>query len=166
MLIGRSYNSVVFQTIAANDIDFLLIEKAFLTTRGGWEVFISEIDLNYEYGENIDDHYQAVQETLLNGQYLNTSRFENISTTECLKRYSQTFITAGNGFAILPELPNTIIHLLSSIHCFNTLIRTKTTQYRMSSLERGSSSYLSTAQKFFVSLPRCNAISHFSISLT
>ena len=114
MLIARSYNSVVFQTIAANDIDFLFIKPAFLTTRGGWEVFPSDTDTSYDYSENIGDHYQAVQDTLLDEQYLNTSRFENISTTECSKRYSQTFIRVGNGFAVVPTEPSN-----ANIHKYN-----------------------------------------------
>jgi hypothetical protein len=94
-LTKTSYNSVVFQTIAANDVDFLVINEAFLTTRGGWRNSIS--DLGHDY-------YQSLQDTLLDGQYLDRSRFENISATDCFSRYTAPFIRAGNGFAVVPTV--------------------------------------------------------------
>jgi len=100
VLIRKRYNSAVFQTIAANDIDFLVITRAFLTTRGGWE--IDKASLNFEGDfDNYEYYYQAIQDTLLDEQYLNVSRFENISATECFGRYTSPFIRAGNGFAIV-----------------------------------------------------------------
>jgi hypothetical protein len=87
----------VFQTIAANNIDFLWITEAFLTTRGGWQN--SDSDLRHDY-------YQAIQNTLLDGQYRDTTRFDNISTTECYSRYTSPFIKTGNGFGIIPLAKN------------------------------------------------------------
>jgi hypothetical protein len=43
-----------------------------------------------------------MQETVLNGQYLNRTRFENITAAECYRRYTLPFIRAGYGFAVVP----------------------------------------------------------------
>ena len=47
-------------------------------------------------------HFQALQNTVLGEQYANASRFENISTAECFHRYQTPFMSAGNGFAVMP----------------------------------------------------------------
>jgi len=91
----------VFQTITANYVDFGIIKETFCTTTGGWQIVNPDIPIIYKHGDNKSDHYQAVQNTLLNGQYLNSSRFQSLGIDECLKRYNQTFIRAGNGFAVI-----------------------------------------------------------------
>jgi hypothetical protein len=100
VLIRGRYNSVVFQTIATNDIDFLFITGDFLTTRGGWRKDHALQNLTADDPDH--DYYQAIQDTLLDEQYLDASRFENISATECFSRYTSLFIRAGNGFAVVP----------------------------------------------------------------
>lgn len=37
---------------------------------------------------------------LLGGQYLNKTRFENITSDECVSRYGARFITSGSGFGV------------------------------------------------------------------
>jgi len=95
LLNEERYNSVIFQTTATNDIDFVFAHEAFLVTRGGWKL---------EGGnQGYSSHFQALQDTLLGEQYLNASRFENISATECFHRYQTTLLKVGNGFAIIPK---------------------------------------------------------------
>lgn len=38
---------------------------------------------------------------LLDGKYLDRTRFENVTGSECVKRYASPFITMGSGFAVL-----------------------------------------------------------------
>lgn len=61
--------------------------------RGGWKNDYK--DLSHAY-------YQEIQDTLLDGKYLDRNLFENITGTECYKRYTSPFIVSGNGFAVPP----------------------------------------------------------------
>jgi hypothetical protein len=46
----------------------------------------------------------ALQNYLLNGQYLEPSKFENLTNDECKSRYNSQFITSGSGFGVpVPE---------------------------------------------------------------
>jgi hypothetical protein len=103
-----SYNSVVFQTISANYVVFLEINAAFFTTRD----FTTREEL--DIGLYDREYYHAIQDNLLNGQYLNTSRFQNISVTECTSRYTSPFIRAGNGFAVIQTVRSSSSYLNAS----------------------------------------------------
>ncbi|KAF1937604.1 hypothetical protein EJ02DRAFT_515112, partial [Clathrospora elynae] len=85
------YNSVVFQTIATVEVDFLVVTPGFFTSRGG----LSYIDsyMNSEY-------YLEIQDTLLDGKYLDSTIFENITAAKRFKRYSSPFIRNGNGLDV------------------------------------------------------------------
>jgi hypothetical protein len=85
------YNSVVFETIAANSVDFLEVTPRFFTTRGGFRNDYK----NYNHA-----HFQEIQDTLLGGKYLDQTLFENITATDCQNRYTSPFITSGNGFGV------------------------------------------------------------------
>ncbi|KAH7088113.1 hypothetical protein FB567DRAFT_591531 [Paraphoma chrysanthemicola] len=85
------YNSVVFGTVATNYVDILVVTPRFFTTSGGWK---------NDYRDLSHDYYQHIQDSLLGGRYLDRSVFENVTAEECFARYSASFITSGNCFAV------------------------------------------------------------------
>ena len=67
---------------------------AFFTTRGGWK---------NDYKDYSHDYYQSIQDTLLDGKYLDQDLFQNITGIECYQRYTSAFINSGNGFGVPPS---------------------------------------------------------------
>jgi hypothetical protein len=49
----------------------------------------------------VDTFVAGLQESLLDGKYLDRARFENVTGSECGARYRAPFITAGSGFGVL-----------------------------------------------------------------
>jgi hypothetical protein len=97
----QRYNFVVFQTISVNEVDFLVINEVYLSTRGGWKMDYRNFG-HVRGGDQGREYYQTIQDTHLDSQYLNRSRFEIISAVDCYNRYTAAFIRAGNGFAVVP----------------------------------------------------------------
>ncbi|KAF2122107.1 hypothetical protein BDV96DRAFT_137243 [Lophiotrema nucula] len=102
------YNSVVFETIAANEVYFLQVHPAFFTDKQSWSYDASldypptnESNATYPVLNSTWNNYVTrIQESLLDGKYLDPTQFENITSDECVSRYSSSFITSGNGFAV------------------------------------------------------------------
>jgi hypothetical protein len=88
----------VFETIAANNADFLVISPEFFTDKGSWHLRPGQqlVPLNETY-------INQLQDSVLDGKFLDRTRFENLTGPDCSARYlTQTFITnAGTGFAVL-----------------------------------------------------------------
>ncbi|ORY11501.1 hypothetical protein BCR34DRAFT_513729 [Clohesyomyces aquaticus] len=91
------YNSVVFETIAANNVDFLIVAPDFFTNKEGW---------NYRNNDNLidsssDNFITRLQDGLLDEKYLNRKLFDNLTEKECIAQYGGSFITGvGAGFAV------------------------------------------------------------------
>ena len=67
-----------------------------------------------------DNFITQLQNLVLNDKYLDRTLFENITESECSKRYAASFITQGGaGFAVPTEEFRTIVGLNAS----NTLLR-------------------------------------------
>lgn len=86
----------MFETIAANHVDFLVVDPTFFTNK-----------LNSDFGETHGTSMGSptisitkIQDTLLDGKYLDRTVFDNITGTECISRYTAAFITSGSGFGV------------------------------------------------------------------
>ena len=89
---------MVFETIAANNVDFLIVSPEFFTIKNSWHI-------PGEYGTSINStspHYiNDLQALLLSGRYQDTTVFRNFTASECRYHYTRPFITdAGHGFAV------------------------------------------------------------------
>ncbi|KAJ4286430.1 hypothetical protein N0V90_013129 [Kalmusia sp. IMI 367209] len=93
------YNSVIFETIAANDVDFLIVGEDFFTNKTSWNSQSSDSS-ELIYNSTTDNDITKLQNTLLDGQYLDRTKFENITNNECVSRYNTPFITSGSGFGV------------------------------------------------------------------
>jgi len=91
-LLVPSYNSVFFQMMGVNKVQFLSVNKEFFTNN------VAE-DFNKSPGVwgNIE---AKLQKDLLDGQYLNRTAFENITDKECRSRYNAEFIQVGSGIGV------------------------------------------------------------------
>lgn len=90
------YNSVVFETIGANDVDFLVVAPEFFTNKTSWSYLT--------FNSTWDNFITRLQDTLLDNKYLDRTAFENITGTECIARYTSSFISSGAGFGVpLPD---------------------------------------------------------------
>jgi len=87
----------MFQTIGTNAVYFLVVTPEFFTVKNSW---------HREAHDLYDDPIPGLQETLLHGQYLNRTAFENITGTECVSRYNAQFISSGSAFAV--PMPGTL----------------------------------------------------------
>ena len=87
----------MFETIAANDVDFLVISPEFFTDKGSWHLRPGQqlVPLNETYINQLQD--------LVRRKFLDRTNFENLTGPDCSTRYlTRTFITnAGTGFAVL-----------------------------------------------------------------
>ncbi|KAJ4357542.1 uncharacterized protein N0V89_002118 [Didymosphaeria variabile] len=90
------YNSVVFETTAANKIKFVVVAPDFFTDKNSWHFALGET----VYNSTWDNDYTKLQNTLLNDQYLDRTKFENITYNDCKARYAAPFITTGSGFGV------------------------------------------------------------------
>jgi hypothetical protein len=90
------YNSVVFETIAANSVDFLVVDPTFFTTKGNWTRYDDTITLYRPPRTPVT----SLQDTVLNDKYLDRAVFDNITGTECVSRYTAAFITSGTVFGV------------------------------------------------------------------
>jgi hypothetical protein len=127
----QRYNFVVYQTISANEVDFLVINEVYLSTRGGWKNDYRNFG-HVRGGDQGREYYQTIQDTLLDGQYLDRSRFENISAADCYNRYIAPFIRAGNGLAVVPTV------IFSNENYYNSsLLYTDSGSARLEGLTRG-----------------------------
>ncbi|KAF2181016.1 hypothetical protein K469DRAFT_793638 [Zopfia rhizophila CBS 207.26] len=94
------YNSVFFETIAANNVALLIVAPEFFTDKNSWSIRYSG---GFDYlllNVTSDNFITQLQETLLDGKYLDRTRFENVTGPDCVKRYTSPFITTGNGFGV------------------------------------------------------------------
>lgn len=90
----------MFETIAANDVDLLVVFEEFLTDKASWTSGASNQGNVRDYTN--DTYISNLQALVLDDKYLNRSLFENITGPQCISRYNTAFITnAGTGFAIL-----------------------------------------------------------------
>ncbi|CAI6336339.1 unnamed protein product [Periconia digitata] len=95
------YNSVVFETVGANDAYYFEITEDFFKVKDSWYHISHEM---------INDPTPFYQAALLDGKYLDRNLVENITADECKSRYSQQFISAGTGFCVTspdPDFPDT-----------------------------------------------------------
>jgi hypothetical protein len=88
------YNSVIFQTIGANQVYFLIVDQKFFTDKNNWSYA--------NYNSTWDNDFTRLQNTLLDDKYLDRTLFENITDAECRSRYTAPFISSGAGFGV-PE---------------------------------------------------------------
>lgn len=109
ILIDFSYNSVVFETIGANDVSFLRVAPEFFTIKDSWYYG--------PYNATWDNRLSRLQNTLLDGKYLNSTIFEHLTAEECISRYTAVFITSGPGFGV----PTTESRISSNLTAANTL---------------------------------------------
>jgi hypothetical protein len=90
----------VFQSIAANDIDFLAVRPNFFTVKDSWRSNntdkVPHVSLNTPYIDRL-------QSLVLDDKYMDRTVFENLTRSECQARYlTQKFITdAGVGFGVV-----------------------------------------------------------------
>lgn len=89
---------MVYNTLAIRNVALLYVTPEFFTDRNSWSY---EWDDEY-FKLNVSTHtfVTQMQDSLLEGQYLNRTRFENLTGEECFKRYSSDFITGGSVFAV------------------------------------------------------------------
>lgn len=93
-----SYNSVVFETIAANEVDLLIITEEFLQDGAKWSHRIADT----YYDQSNDTYINELRKPGLNGQFYNSSAFDYLEGAACKDRYRQQFITnAGTAFVFL-----------------------------------------------------------------
>ena len=94
---AHSYNSVVFETIAANNVDFLVVAPEFFTNKNGWRLSQG----NGSIDSTTVNFVSRLQDLLLDGKYLDRTRFENLTDSECVSRYIASFIVKGGaGFGV------------------------------------------------------------------
>jgi hypothetical protein len=78
-----------------------------------------------DYGNYNHDYYQTIQNTLLAGQYLHKSRFENLSATNCYSRYTSplsALVMASPWYRqYCPTIATTIAHCCKSLGALNSL---------------------------------------------
>lgn len=117
MLIPRSYNSVVFETIAANNVDFLVVAPEFFTDKSNWKLFRGD---DPPLDSTTDNYVSRLQGLLLDGKYSDQAIFANLSESECRKQYTASFITqVGAGFGVpAPEFREQ-----AGMNASNTLLR-------------------------------------------
>lgn len=95
------YNSVVFETIAANNIDFFIVSPEFFTTKDSWHL---AGDTSFMNNLTSPQYIKDLQALVLDGKYQDPSLFRNLSAQECQKHYTKPFITeVGHGFAVPNE---------------------------------------------------------------
>jgi hypothetical protein len=104
-----SYNSVIFETVGANMVEFKDISSEFFTTALNTTF---RPNGHEEMGGLLLDGNEALADLLSNGNYLNRTRFENITATECNRRYAAPFITSGNGFRVRRPGDGTISNMV------------------------------------------------------
>lgn len=97
MLRISSFNSAVFNVIAANNVVFLRVAPDFFVERNSWKYLE---DTPFPIDSTTNNFVTQLQETLLDGKYLDPTRFENITGSECVARYTAPFITTGAGFGV------------------------------------------------------------------
>ncbi|PVI03995.1 hypothetical protein DM02DRAFT_669382 [Periconia macrospinosa] len=89
------YNSVIFGTVGTNGFEFLAVQPDFLTVR------IDSSNKTFVDSDWSPDYYAAIQDLVLDGGYMNRTRFENITGAECISRYSAEFIASGVGLGVM-----------------------------------------------------------------
>lgn len=91
----------MFETIAANNVDFLIVSPEFFTVKNSWHVRGDNGKLN----NATSPHYiNDLQGLVLDGKYQDNSIFQNLTASECQKHYTKSFITdVGHGFAVPTE---------------------------------------------------------------
>jgi hypothetical protein len=55
------------------------------------------------YNSTFDNKFTRLQDKLLGGQYMDRTKFENLTSEECMSRYGAQFITSGAGFGVQLE---------------------------------------------------------------
>jgi hypothetical protein len=86
----------VFETVAAYDVDFAIVQSSFFTEKGN---FTSSTP-NPSYSVDRLDTLARLQDTLLSDKHLDRTVFEMLTGPECVSRYTAAFITSGAGFGV------------------------------------------------------------------
>ncbi|KAH7379514.1 hypothetical protein BKA66DRAFT_466175 [Pyrenochaeta sp. MPI-SDFR-AT-0127] len=103
------YNSVFFQTIAGNQVIMLFVIPEFFQEKDNWSFSQWGITMDGNTTDNGYAHYARflpavphLQSLVLDGKYLDQSRFYNLTKAECMAHYGGPFITdVGAGFAVI-----------------------------------------------------------------
>ena len=94
-----------------------MVAPEFFTDKSSWKLLRGE---DSPLDSTTDNFISQLQNLVLDGKYLDRTLFENITESECSKRYAASFITQGGaGFAVPTEDFRKIFGLNSS----NTLLR-------------------------------------------
>jgi hypothetical protein len=110
------YNSVVFETIAANDVDFAIVHPSFFTDPDSWQ---RRNDTDRDYSDRYNNQISQLQALVLDDRYLDRNLFDNLTNAECQAQYSATFITnGGTAFGVpTPKTMETVyLSANSSLH--------------------------------------------------
>jgi hypothetical protein len=84
---------VVFVTIATNNVALLVVHPNFFVDRNSWhraEIASTATHLDVTAVTIV----AGLQERLLDGKYLDRTRFGNVTGSECDARYGAFFVTA------------------------------------------------------------------------
>jgi hypothetical protein len=107
------YNSVVFETIAPNEVTFAAVAPEFLTNKTSWSYGNTGSRPGDTSGDSwnstqfpifnstFDNYITRLQNKLLDGRYLDRTIFHNLTSDECVSRYHAAFVTSGNGYGIM-----------------------------------------------------------------
>jgi hypothetical protein len=91
----------------------LTVHPTFFTDRNSWTN--TKID---SYGTQVNvtaaTLVAGLQGSLLGGRYLDRTKFENVSGSECNARYNAPFITAGSGFGVPTADQNKLYYALNA----------------------------------------------------
>lgn len=99
LLISLRYNSVVYNTLAISNVGVLHVTPEFFTDKNSWDA--SDNGKAYKLNVSTKAFVAHMQASVLDGQYLNQSRFENVTGQDCIKRYSAMFASGGSAFAVV-----------------------------------------------------------------
>ena len=103
LLTSFRYNSVVFETIAANEVTFAIVGPEFPTNPSSWSFNQTLPDSSSEYlvyNSTWDNYVTRLQRKLLDDNYLDPTKFHNLTSDECASTYNGDFITTGDCYAI------------------------------------------------------------------
>jgi hypothetical protein len=71
------------------------VEPAFFTTKGNWN-----LSLEVYPSIQAQDSLTRLQDTVLDGKYLDRTVFDMLSAAGCVSRYNADFVTSGTGFVV------------------------------------------------------------------
>ena len=95
------YNSVVFEELAGNNVQVLVVTPEFFTNATKWSLKRSFGGPVMLQNKLTDNEIVQLQATLLDGKYQDRRLFENITGSDCVSRYNSPVITdTGNAFAV------------------------------------------------------------------